>query len=546
MQGIKQRSPKLFYQFSLEAIVPDDHPYRQLGRKLDLQFLYERTASYYGKDGQQSIDPVVFFKMCLVGYLNNIASDRALVRYCKDSLSARWFIGYDIDESIPVHSTLSRTRALFGEEVYEQVFMVVLGMCVDKGMVSGKRQVADSALVKANASLDSMQRKVIMEDASQYCQQVQAKNEDEPAAGLSSDRPGSRQHEPAEDQKQGEEQKQQEQPEQTVPRELSEPDGDDHCSSPGLKAVEGTGPEEKARPRRSNKTHQSPSDLDARMTRKPGKPADLYYRGHISVDSAEGVILAAMADDGDREDHEGLEELVGQITHHLDKHQLDAGELVADSKYNTSRSIEACRQAGLTAYMPNPSGYKRERKGFTYDGEADSYWCSQGVELPFKRLQKNHGSYTNRIYQSEPSECAGCPLAEECLSAKAKSKKLSRSSGKERYDQMDDRIRSDKGQRLLAKRKGIVEPVFGNLLWHYGMRKVYARGKPAAGKHVMMAAAAYNLRKWLKKPAGGPPGLAVASRKPRIEPGTVPFCFSWLFIAFFLLKRMQKSYSTKK
>lgn len=176
MQGVKQRTQKLFYQFSLDDHVPSDHYYRKIDRALDLRFLYERTAGYYGTDGQESIDPVVFFKMCLIGYLNNIAGDRALVRYCEDSLSARWFIGYDIDEPLPVHSTISRTRKLFDEQLYEEVFLAVLTLCIQAGMVSGKRQVVDSALVKANASLDSMRRKEVLEDASTYCRQTRDEN----------------------------------------------------------------------------------------------------------------------------------------------------------------------------------------------------------------------------------------------------------------------------------------------------------------------------------------------------------------------------------
>jgi transposase len=519
MQGVKQRSPKLFYQFSLEEMVPEDHPYRKLEQKLDLRFLYEHTAGYYGKDGQKSIDPVIFFKMCLIGYLNNIASDRALVRYCKDSLSARWFIGYDIDEKIPVHCTLSRTRALFGEQVYEQVFKVVLGMCVQKGMVSGKRQVADSALVKANASLDSMRRKVIMEDASEYCRQVQTENTESPT-----DSP-------------------QKETEQQEEEETSSVDSTESSEAPNskkspLKAVEAVDPEKKAHPRRSNKTHQSSSDPDSRMTRKRGKPTDLYYRGHISVDSAEGVIVAAMADDGDRDDHRALPELIEQVSEHLSRHQLSTKELVADSKYNTCHSIKACQQAGITGYMPNPSGYKREREGFIYDEESDSYRCSQGVELPFKRLQKNRGGkYANKVYQSAPGDCKDCPLRGECLSAKANRKTLMHSSGKELYDQMDDRLQTDKGQRLMGERKGIVEPVFGNLLDHYGMRKVYSRGKPAADKHVMMAAAAYNLKKWLKKPAHRPSGLAMTAQEPRLEPNVGCFYFRLWICRFFHAKK---------
>lgn len=275
MQGIKQRSSKLFYQFSLEETIPADHSYRYIEEALDLRFLYKRTRDYYGRDGQKSIDPVVFFKLCLLGYFNNIQGDRGLIRYCSDSLAARWFLGYDIDEALPVHSTISRTRTLFGQQVYEEVFREVLGMCVDAGLVEGKRQVADSALIKANASIDSMQRRVIMEDASIWCRQVDFENAEETEGAT---------------------------------------EGEEHAKNdpPGLSAVECPDHPASYKRRRSNKTHRSPTDPDARLARKPGKPTDMYYHGQISVDNQHGVIVAGRADYGNREDHQSLPGLLRQ------------------------------------------------------------------------------------------------------------------------------------------------------------------------------------------------------------------------------------------
>jgi IS5 family transposase len=70
-------------------------------------------------------------------------------------LDILFFIGYNLDEPLPWHSTLSRTRQLYGEEVFKELFRKVLKACIDKGMVSGRRQAVDSALIKANASMDS-------------------------------------------------------------------------------------------------------------------------------------------------------------------------------------------------------------------------------------------------------------------------------------------------------------------------------------------------------------------------------------------------------
>ena len=117
MQGRKDIQPKMMYQVSLDTLVPGDNFYRLLDRNLDLTFIYRETASYYGTEGQESIDPVVFFKVCIVGYMNNIVSDRKLMEFCANRLDVRLYIKYDIDENLPWHSTISRTRQLYGEDV---------------------------------------------------------------------------------------------------------------------------------------------------------------------------------------------------------------------------------------------------------------------------------------------------------------------------------------------------------------------------------------------------------------------------------------------
>ena len=112
MQGKKELTPKLLYTVTIEDLVPKNNFYRGLNEVLDLHWLYAATKNYYGREGQESIDPVVFFKICLVGYINGITSDRKPEEFCSDTLSVRLFLGYDIDESLPWHSTISRTRQL--------------------------------------------------------------------------------------------------------------------------------------------------------------------------------------------------------------------------------------------------------------------------------------------------------------------------------------------------------------------------------------------------------------------------------------------------
>ncbi|WP_147679277.1 transposase, partial [Algibacter pacificus] len=82
MQGKKTYQEKLFNQFRLSERVPEDNFYRRLHTAIDLNFLYKTTKKFYESSGQISIDPIVFFKLCLVGYLENITSDRKLIAHC--------------------------------------------------------------------------------------------------------------------------------------------------------------------------------------------------------------------------------------------------------------------------------------------------------------------------------------------------------------------------------------------------------------------------------------------------------------------------------
>src|SRR5690606_36458204 len=166
-----------FVSVNLLDMVPVDNFYRKLLAELDLHFIYRSTQKYYGKEGQESIDPVVFFKILLVGYLNNINSDRQLIAFCSDSLSIRLFLGYDVHEPLPWHSTISRTRSLYGEEVFLDLFKTILKMCVSKGMVRGKRQATDSVFIKPNSSMDSLVEKEVLEDASAFVNEVGEKSE---------------------------------------------------------------------------------------------------------------------------------------------------------------------------------------------------------------------------------------------------------------------------------------------------------------------------------------------------------------------------------
>ena len=98
--------------------MPQDHFYRHLERTLDLSFVREFVQETYAGGGRPSIDPVVFFKLQLVMFFEGIRSERQLMRQASDRLSVRRYVGYDLGESLPDHSSLTRIRTLAGYLAY--------------------------------------------------------------------------------------------------------------------------------------------------------------------------------------------------------------------------------------------------------------------------------------------------------------------------------------------------------------------------------------------------------------------------------------------
>src|SRR5919202_2854492 len=161
MLGRKEFRPKLFYHLSLEAYVPEDHLLRRVAAAVDLAFVTRLTARFYSHTGQPGIDPVVLFKMALLGYLYGITSERRLAEELRLNLAFRWFVGYDLDERTPDHSVLSKARARFGVTVYQAFFAEIVRQCEQAGLIRGDTLYLDSTLARANAALRSTSSRVL-------------------------------------------------------------------------------------------------------------------------------------------------------------------------------------------------------------------------------------------------------------------------------------------------------------------------------------------------------------------------------------------------
>ena len=478
MQGKKELTPKMLYQVYLQDLIPEDNYYRLLDKAIDFQFLYKATAPYYGQEGQESIDPVVFFKICLVGYINNINSDRKLIEYCSNCLDVRLFIRYDIDEALPWHSTISRTRQLYGEEVFMELFKKVLSLCVEKGMVRGKRQAVDSAFIKANASMDSLVEKEVLEDADYYAQELNDNSEFK--VSQTRNKLVSQHHN----------WKQEEY--KTMPKSSSKGD-----------AVDDNG--NLIRPRYlSNHTHYSPTDPDARVSVKPGKARQLNYFGQLAVDDAHHVITGACADFADKRDSQCLEQIVELTKENLKENHIELQEVLADAGYSSGEALKYLNDNHIEAWIPNFGQYIPERKGFVFNSEQNQYECikeeGNHAILLFKGEKTDSRGYTKKTYRSSESDCKNCPLREACCGKATKFKKIDNSIHKPLYDMMHKKLTQNPAyaKRMVKVRSKTVEPVLGTLINFTNMKRVNTRGIKQANKHVLMAAMTYNLKKYLK------------------------------------------------
>ena len=121
MQGKKNYQEKLFTSVQLSRRIPSNNFYRKLKREIDFYFIYKLTESYYGKRGKESLDPVVFFKLCLIRKKENISSDRKLIALCRIRLDLLFFLDYNLDDKLPAASTLSNTRRMFPDDLFYDI-----------------------------------------------------------------------------------------------------------------------------------------------------------------------------------------------------------------------------------------------------------------------------------------------------------------------------------------------------------------------------------------------------------------------------------------
>lgn len=460
MQGKKGFEPKLFYNISLAKFIGEDHFLMKLDEILSLEWIRQRTRSYYSHTGKPSIDPVVLIKMLLVGYLYDIRSERRLVEEVRLNLAYRWYVGYDLDEEIPDHSIFTKARARFGRELFLELFEEILAECVRAGLVRGDGILIDSTLVRADASLNS----VIEVDLPPEIYWRELDTEEE-----RSDNPRGR-----------------------------KPKDGHRASQVGAIFNGEVDPEKLGKRRRDRNASylrkRSKTDPDATMHYRPGIGGILSYKVHAAADTG-GVVTAITVSPSSEHDTSELPALLSMHSKNLGK----PVSVAADSTYGTSEALLFLQEQEIKTAIPPmaPRGQQGcfSKNAFTWDKEADHYVCPEGKILSRRGKNQKTGQIP---YKARPEDCSSCPSRHRCISGKkAKARSVSRLDG-DFFEQAEEFLESPAGTSLFALRKTVIEGIFGRFKTQHGLSRAKMRGLEKMEIQALMTATVINLKKLVR------------------------------------------------
>jgi transposase len=451
MLGHKAREFKQHKSISLEDLVPADNFYRQVERSIDLSFVRKLASEFYASMGRPSIDPVVFFKLQLIAFFEGIRSERQLIETVKLNLAHRWFIGYDLDELVPDHSSLSKIRERLGLEVFQQFFERIVELCIEAGLVWGEELYFDSTKVQANASINSMIDRTEYE-AQQHLEQLFEPLEEDPSSfgKLVTKYKGER--------------------------------------ITGIR---------KPHYRRITDDQVSPIDPDAApMQSSGGGSAVLGYRDHYVVDGGKArIILSALVTPASIMDNTPILDLVDWVRSRWRlKPKLAAG----DTRYGTVPNIVGLEERGIKAYLPTSDFSNRTKyypaKLFQYDSEKDHYVCPQGQILP---LTTRRMTEQVLLYKPKAKVCNACPVKSKCTGSKS-GRHIFRSFFQEVLDKAEAYRQTETYLNALHKRSMWVEPLFGEAKEFHRLRRFRLRRLLKVNIEGLMIATGQNLKRLIK------------------------------------------------
>ncbi len=469
MMGKRVFAPKLYYQLSLDQLVPRNHLLRQIATAVDFSFVYPLARSQYSHTGQPSVDPVVIFKTMLIGYLYGITSERRLMAEIQVNLAYRWFLGYDFDEVIPDHSVLTKARSRFGVDVFEKFFERSIQICSEAGLLGEGPVYVDATHVGAAASLESL---VYREETARhllpvkdYIQKVYMDNP-VPHEDVDADIPKSM---PAID--------------KTVPESKTK-----------------IGSQDYARKRPSGKTNEkyvSRTDPEATVVRNTRQGLRLTYKAHVAVSGKNGmVVTAAIATTGIAGEEHLLNDVLKSHTQHTG---IQVKEAVADTKYGTLANYISLAQAGIAAFIPphertNGVNGFWGKDHFRYVPEQDIYICTAGKTMKHLRAWP----YKKRvIYRCEPGTCQACQLNKKCT-PKGNLRTVTRFLDQKLVEEAQARIGNPAGKELMRQRKIRIEGIFALGKELHGLRRTRLMGRWKVQIQLWLTATVINLKRAIK------------------------------------------------
>jgi len=264
------------------------------------------------KAGRPGIDPVVYLKMIMVGFFEDLPSERAIAARCADSLSIRAFLNYSLEEKTPDHSTFTVIRQRLGLEIYQQIFTLTLQALREHGLLRGKNLGIDSSVIEANASLRALVNRNTEEQYWDYVKRLAAEN------------------------------------------------GIDPEDSAAVRKFDRNRPG-----KGSNQEWQNPHDPDAKIGRTKDGATDMIYKPEAVVDLDTGAIVQADVHPGDQADHKEMaprvleaQQTINQATGEKPD-TLTVTSVTSDKGYYAVGELQALQHEGIRTVISDPIDNRR-------------------------------------------------------------------------------------------------------------------------------------------------------------------------------------------
>ena len=525
---LKPRSPQAsFYgSYLYDKIVPVDHLLRRINQVVDFSFVNELVKDRYTPDfGRPAEDPEFMLRLCLLQYLYG-DSDREVIDNARMNLGYKYFLGLAVDQEPPDDTTISYFRAQrLGEEKFRQIFQNIVQQCIDKGLVTGRRQIIDSTHIIANMAVTSLTGLL------KLCRQNVLRTVHQQKPNIA-DKLGLKDMLVT---KQDKYNRMEDNLEEEIEQAGKLLDGvAQELKQKNLKVT----PElqkdlallEKAVADREDGAVDrlvSPIDANARMGRKTNKHW-AGYKGHILVEEDSEIITAVETTPANLNDGVELRPLLKQQEQALD---LIPEELSGDKGYDSGANLEFLDSKNIIGNisLTNKSNNRGEdlfcKDDFIYDAVKDNVTCPAGCIAGHAKRDFIHTDGQKRsgwMYQFSRKLCSICNLRLLCVSSKSAvyGRSVHISVYEPLFQQMKARMKSEEGRAAYLNRYKI-EHKIADLARYCNMRYARYRGLTRTSIHTLMAAIASNVKRMARllcppkgevchKPAGPPEMFVVA------------------------------------